>query len=979
MTNEYPGWKSHKADGKHSIRIFKAAIISLLFIVVLPPSSNSQESTGDNSYLLVDDHYMEPYTFDYALVNGETILGIVWVDRSLNNTEAISFKTYDGVDFSDKIQISQSSNPGTYHSPTACVCGDLVVFMWIQMINETLVDIHMRQSRPVLGLGPIIDLMKNVYLWRDVKFYYNDYYTYFGTIRPIYYHNSLIILYTQAGAVYYAKYDFKTEAISSTDYILWAFGVNLFEHRDKLFICYDQAQGPGQYFYRCLMELNTIDPINMSEDLSLLLDLACYYPYGDMVFSFNDRMLFNQPHPYYFSPDWIINSYDYQTQIMNTTKIIDSPKNLSKTTLYAYDGTIHIAYIDNSTETYDKLYYMSLANDNLTKPILLSNRFKCDYLLDPHDIRSKTYLSLHMITTKEEKTLCAVWISKDDAHDGIYILHLMKIGTEYIFKPSLSVTKEAVYTNESETFIGEIVAEHHIYEFLFDFGDGTTTGWTDNTIVDHAYRQNGIYSVRLKARNELGIESNWTSRDIVVVNRHPIINATINKDTVMTNEDIQFSSDGTYDLDGSIIKTIWELGDGNTSLENNVIHNYSTEGIYDVKFTATDDDYDTGSQSFIITVLNRAPLVNGSVHGDDFKTGDDVVFTSDGSLDPDGNIVNYQWDFGDGTGSNEKNPTHNYSRSGIYNVSLIVTDNKNSSTTTTFMVYIKNRPPVASLYIAPIAGTIFTDFAFSSRCNDPDGVITDYAWDFGDGETSNMTSPTHRYGAKGTFWISLQVTDDANLKSDIVRMKVLVENIAPTGSILVLSKNNQTFEPVEFKANCSDPDGKLVLYIWDFGDGYFGMGQNVSHQYTDDGIYNASLRSIDDSFGENISTVNIIIANRAPIIVLKYKEKAMTGDRLTMDASGSWDKDGRISKIRWFFDDNALDGMTVNYTFKSSGEYVVKVIIQDDDGAISERSFNITVLAKTTNRDYTPWIIVVGMFIVLIVCIFILWRHRTHE
>lgn len=929
-----------------------------IFILIYPllnsfQIADSEITPIDDIILLENKIYMQPYTFLITSATNESILGLLWVQTRDDLGEAIFYKTYDGVDFSATLQIAPFNNPGTYHGPTACVCNDTIVFLWAQKINETFQDINLRQYQTLSGLGSIKTIMKNLYFWEILD---NDSYNDYGTIYPIYYQESLIILYSQFRALYYVKYDVDTEIISPTEYILFASGVNFFEHRNQLFICYDQVQGQGQYFYRLLLELNTFDPVNMSMEIPLPLELACYYGYGDLVFEYGSKMLFNQPHPYYFSDDWIINMYDYKTQDIKTTKILNSPIFVTKTTLYDYERDLHIAYIDNSSGTYDKLYYMCLENETLTKPVLLDDRFKCDYTIGPLDILSKVYLSLHMIKTSEEKILCAIWSSKDENHDGIYLLHLKKICTEYIFKPALYVSSIAVYTNETVTFIGQITSEHHTYEFLFDFGDDNTTDWTVSSIADHAYPQNGIYTVRLKARNELGIESNWTSHDVVIVNRRPVINASISRASVLTGEDILFFSNGSFDPDGTIIKTKWDFGDGTNSQSADIIHNYTTKGAYTVVFSATDDDYDSASRSFVIIVNNSPPVIEAKPAKTEVQTGEDVIFSSGGTFDPDGKITNFTWDFGDGNSSSDPTPIHNYSKAGMYVITLTVRDNDGANSTTSFVIRVTGRPPTCEFAITPAEGSIFTDFSFVPHCQDPDGIVSKYYWDFGDGTTSDIPSPSHSYTEKRTYYISCRVTDDDGLQSELVRKSVIVRNNPPVIDLIPDAQSILTLETVDFRTHASDNDGRIAFYLWDFGDGSNGSGPNITHKYRNDGFYNVTLRAVDDDLAEDFASVQITVLNRPPLANAIFEPGARVGKHLKFDASRSSDLDGKIVSWRWTIDDKTLDGERINWSFKTPGKHIMTLTVTDDDGASTEQIYEISVMEVKTSPELSIWI-----------------------
>ncbi|MDD1686876.1 PKD domain-containing protein [Methanoregula sp.] len=118
--------------------------------------------------------------------------------------------------------------------------------------------------------------------------------------------------------------------------------------------------------------------------------------------------------------------------------------------------------------------------------------------------------------------------------------------------------------------------------------------------------------------------------------------------------------------------------------------------------------------------------------------------------------MSYQWDFGDGSGSAEQNPTHTYRNDGEYTVSLTVT-NQYGSNTKTVPAYIgAGSPPVADFTATPRDGTIPLTVSFTdSSTNKPDTWL----WDFGDGATSAEQNPSHTYTQAGIYPVRLSVSN----------------------------------------------------------------------------------------------------------------------------------------------------------------------------------------------------------------------------
>ncbi len=137
-----------------------------------------------------------------------------------------------------------------------------------------------------------------------------------------------------------------------------------------------------------------------------------------------------------------------------------------------------------------------------------------------------------------------------------------------------------------------------------------------------------------------------------------------------------------------------------------------------------------------------------------------VNFT-DTSTDSDGTVTVWDWDFGDGNTSSAQNPSHVYATGGTYTVTLTVTDNDSATDSMSQAVTVVtgggNAPPIASFTYSCTA----RDCSFDGTGSSDDVGIVSYAWDFGDGSGSTLTTPTamHTYASSGNYTVTLIVSD----------------------------------------------------------------------------------------------------------------------------------------------------------------------------------------------------------------------------
>lgn len=228
---------------------------------------------------------------------------------------------------------------------------------------------------------------------------------------------------------------------------------------------------------------------------------------------------------------------------------------------------------------------------------------------------------------------------------------------------------------------------------------------------------------------------------------------------------VTLDGSASRDPDGSIASYAWNFGNGTSGSGPTPSATYATAGTFTVTLTVTDNGGATNQASTTVTVTpnTQPPVANaGGPYAGTVNVA--ISFNGAASRDPDGSVVSYLWNFGDGATASGVTPMHTYSSAGSYTVRLTVTDNdgltNSASTTAQVSDGTGLQPPVAKAG-GPYNGTIASPVAFDgSASSDPDGTIVSYDWTFGDGGTASGAKPTHVYSAAGTYTVTLTVTDD---------------------------------------------------------------------------------------------------------------------------------------------------------------------------------------------------------------------------
>jgi PKD repeat protein len=234
-------------------------------------------------------------------------------------------------------------------------------------------------------------------------------------------------------------------------------------------------------------------------------------------------------------------------------------------------------------------------------------------------------------------------------------------------------------------------------------------------------------------------------------------------------------------------------------------------------------------------------------------------FNGSNSSDPDGWIVSYYWDFGDGDSAWGMNVSHQYSAAGQFTVGLKVTDNDGNTDWDYVTVTVWADPPVSDAGPDQVAYVGQTVVFNGSDSYDPDGVIIEWEWSFGDGHYDYGEIVTHIYYAAGNYTVTLWVTDNDNFKDSDTAIVTILPALQPPIPVINGPYFGRKNFPVNFTAIGSyDPDGSIVDLEWDFGDGSpTAHGWNVSHTYSSGGNYTVTLTATDN---DNLTATNTTLA-----------------------------------------------------------------------------------------------------------------------
>jgi PKD repeat protein len=313
-------------------------------------------------------------------------------------------------------------------------------------------------------------------------------------------------------------------------------------------------------------------------------------------------------------------------------------------------------------------------------------------------------------------------------------------------------------------------------------------------------------------------------------------------------------------------------------------------------------------------------------------------------------IVSWHWDFGDDATSTQQNPTHTYSSTAYYNVTLTVTGASSATDSETKQVWAGvNQNPNADFTFTTDNLTV----EFTDTSDDPDGTIVSWSWNFGDGNTSTTQHPVHSYASDGTYTVILTVTDNGGLTDDISKPVTVSGpvNLPPIADFTFASDGLT----VIFTDQSIDPEGAIAGWAWDFGDGKTSIAMNVGHTFTAAGTYSVTLTVTDSgSIVDSISKdVTVSSESTAPEADFTFEANGLTVN--FTDESRDPDPDGTITSWSWDFGDSGTSTQqNPNYTYASSGMYTVTLTVTDNNGLTDPVSKDVTVSDGGGVPDYCP-------------------------
>jgi len=424
---------------------------------------------------------------------------------------------------------------------------------------------------------------------------------------------------------------------------------------------------------------------------------------------------------------------------------------------------------------------------------------------------------------------------------------------QFTYTPKTPLINETVTFDASTSYDPDGTK---IISYKWDFGDGTPAQSTPQPTITHSYSAVGNYTVTLTVYDEQG-ESGTASATVNVI-WYPTAKFTFTPVKPLVYETVTFNATESEAGAGSIVAYYWDFGDGATANVTSPVmtHAYANVGTYTVTLTVLNGFGLSNSSSQSITVV-KPPVADFTYTPTWPKVGESITFDASPSKPNSGTIISYFWEFGDGTNATGQIVSHSYSAYGTFTVTLTITDSEGFSDTTSKQVNVRQYPRADFTY-TPILPYVNETVTFNASASTPEGgVIISYAWDFGDGKTGSGMIVNHTYTSYGTYYVTLTVKDSEELSTSTTKQIRVI--IGPVASFTRTPQYPLVNQPILFNASASyDPDGKILAYAWNFGDGNTTTVSEptIYHAYSTADIYKVTLIVTDnDGLAASVSMI----------------------------------------------------------------------------------------------------------------------------
>jgi gliding motility-associated-like protein len=403
--------------------------------------------------------------------------------------------------------------------------------------------------------------------------------------------------------------------------------------------------------------------------------------------------------------------------------------------------------------------------------------------------------------------------------------------------------------------------------------------------------------------------------------QNPVANFTADKTSGCAPLTVTFTDQSS----GNPISWNWEFSNNRLATGPMPSITFTNPGTYSVKLVVRNATGIGSTEKIDYITVFPSPTVSFTADITTSCIPAKVNFTSTTTTPPGSSIVKWEWDFGDGTTSDQPNPSHTYNAVNFYTVSLKVINSTNCEATARIVRYIRVVGGIETDFKFTAPGTCTAPFLvnFQNQSNGP-GNLT-YTWSFDNGgPPSNLQNPSAVYNSTGTFNVRLDAKSDLGCTGS----KEKTITISGTTTDFIAPAVICPGSPIIFQNNSSPAP---VTSIWDFDDGT-GSGQiSPTKIFITPRLYNVKV--INQYAGCKDSISKPVTVSSKPTVDFKADDSTSCKIPFTVNFT---DLTAGGLTWKWDFGDNTPPSTIPNpsHEYKNFGEYTVLLIVTTGSGCI---------------------------------------------
>lgn len=453
-------------------------------------------------------------------------------------------------------------------------------------------------------------------------------------------------------------------------------------------------------------------------------------------------------------------------------------------------------------------------------------------------------------------------------------------------------------------------------QWQWDLGNGVTSSLQHPSAT---YFNPGTYHIKLVVKKDNNGDS-LVKSEMITVHPNPVVQLNASDSAGCFPFPVQFT-DQTTTATGTLQKWQWDFGDGKLSSEKDPLHVYHTAGNFTVALHVTNSfgcsQTLTKSQFIKVTDGVTAGFTNNVIGS--CKAPVTVNFTNT-STGP--GALTYLWNFGDGSQSTDKNPSHTYTQSGSFTVYL-VTISPQGCIDTIRKESLISIGSVASNFTVPAAICEGNPFTITNTSSPKPATTT---WTFGDGTTATAFEPVKTFSTSGTYTIKM-VNDFGGCKDSITRNITVYKKTKPD-----FTANQTTACMTPFTVNFSNKTTGTNTYQWIFGDGGTSTAANPAYTYTKEGKYSVTLIATNQNGCSDTLVKKDFIVIQKPVITISGLG-LMGCVPITASPKATIAITEPVTGYLWDFGDGTTSTAAApQHTYANEGNYTISLTITTGSG-----------------------------------------------